>query len=418
MNVRSMSGSTGTQALILAGGRGERLYPLTAFRPKPAIPFGGVFRIVDFTLSNCLNSKLDRVALLTQYRHEVLNDYIRQRWSELWKTGGKDSHQLVCLAPAAGRRYRGTADAVFQNLAVVDSAKPEYVLILSGDHIYEMDYRELLSRHVATNADVTIAAIEYPIADATHFGVLEVNKDFRVTGFEEKPLNPRGLPLQIHMALVSMGVYVFKRDVLIRNLVENCQSAVGYDFGHNIIPALIDSARVYAYDFRDEMKGEPRYWRDIGTIDSYHDASMDLVRPEPLFNPYRENRWHSGPTSFHNGPHVCGGAQVALSVLSPGVRIERDSSVEQSVLMPGVRVGPGARIRRAILEEGVQIPADFQVGWEIEYDRKLYTVSPKGVVVVSEMPKLSEPVLPYSLQEKTIAGFKSDMRRKVRRHAA
>src|SRR5438445_312978 len=221
MNVRSMSGSTGTQALILAGGRGERLYPLTAFRPKPAIPFGGVFRIVDFTLSNCLNSKLDRVALLTQYRHEVLNDYIRQRWSELWKTGGKDSHQLVCLAPAAGRRYRGTADAVFQNL------------------------------------------------------------------------------------------------------VENCQSAVGYDFGHNIIPALIDSARVYAYDFRDEMKGEPRYWRDIGTIDSYHDASMDLVRPEPLFNPYRENRWHSGPTSFHNDPQVWGGAHVALSVLSPGRHLER-----------------------------------------------------------------------------------------------
>lgn len=392
MNVRSMSGSTGTQTLILAGGRGERLYPLTAFRPKPVIPFGGVFRIVDFTLSNCLNSKLDRVALLTQYRHEVLHDYIRQRWSELWKTEGKGSHQLVCLAAATGKRYRGTADAVFQNLAVIHSTKPEYVLILSGDHVYEMDYRELLSRHVATNADVTIAAIEHPIADATHFGVLEVNKDFRLTSFEEKPLNPRGLAVRPHMALISMGVYVFKREVLIRSLIDNCQFATAYDFGHNIIPALIDSARVYAYDFRDEMKGAPRYWRDIGTIDSYHDASMDLVRPEPLFDPHGENRWHSGAASFHNGPQVCHGAHVALSVLSPGVRIEGGSSVEQSVLMPGARVGPGARIRRAILEEGVQIPADFQVGWEIENDRKWYTVSPEGVVVVSETPKLSCPI--------------------------
>jgi glucose-1-phosphate adenylyltransferase len=220
---------------------------------------------------------------------------------------------------------------------VIDSDTPEYVLILSGDHVYEMDYRELLSRHVATNADVTIAAIEHPIADATHFGVLEVNKDFRVTGFEEKPLNPRGLPLQPHMALVSMGVYVFKKDVLIRNLVENCQSAVGYDFGHNIIPALIHSARVYAYNFRDEMK-KVFPDRESVDLDIKHEASMDLVRPEPLFNPYRENRWHSGPRRFQWPPCVwrrsC--STVCVVARSP---YRTDSSVEQSVLMPGVRVG-------------------------------------------------------------------------------
>lgn len=408
MHTMSTTGLQRTQALILAGGQGERLFPLTAARPKPAIPFGGIFRIVDFTLSNCLNSKLAQVALLTQYRHDELHGYIRQGWSELWNTPGHGGRSLICLPPVSGKRYRGTADAVFQNLPVIQWNESENVLILSGDHVYQMDYRELLAQHVETNADVTIATIEHPLKDASHFGVVEVNRDFKVTGFEEKPVKPRSLPLRPERALISMGVYAFKRDVLIRSLIENCDGAFGYDFGHHVIPSLIDRARVYAYDFRDEIKDLPRYWRDIGTIDSYYNASMDLVRPGASFNPCINDGWHSQPAlSLQTAACVCGSARVSQSVLSCGVRIEQDASVEDSVLMPRVRVGRGARIRRAIIEEGVHIPADFRVGWDMEQDRKHHTVSPAGVVVVSETPKMVKPTVMRSVQEKTVVGFKS-----------
>ena len=227
MITTATAGLPRTQALILAGGRGERLFPLTALRPKPAIPFGGVFRIVDFTLSNCLNSKVSRVALLTQYRHDELHSYIRNFWSEVWSARRQGADPLICLPPTSGKRYRGTADAVFQNVSIIESGRGENVLILSGDHVYRMDYRELLARHVETNADVTIATVEHPLKDAAHFGVVEVEEDFRVTGFEEKPAAPLGMPLRPHMALISMGVYVFKRDVLVRSLVEHCDRAFG-----------------------------------------------------------------------------------------------------------------------------------------------------------------------------------------------
>jgi glucose-1-phosphate adenylyltransferase len=399
MNTTSTTGLPRTQALILAGGRGERLSPLTVSRPKPALPFGGIFRIVDFTLLNCLKSKLSQVALLTQYRHDELRGYIRQGWGDRWNVPGNSTQSLICLPPASGKRYRGTADAVFQNLSIIQSNRSEYVLILSGDHVYQMDYRELLAQHLETNADVTIATIEHPLKDAAHFGVVEVDRAFRAIGFQEKPLAPRALPGRRNMALISMGVYAFKTDVLVRSLVENCDRAFGYDFGHHVIPSLIDSARVYAYDFRDEVKDSPRYWRDIGTIDSYYDASMDLVRSEPPFNPYLKDGWHPRPTlSVRTGARVCGGAQVLQSVLSPGVCVDQDSSVEESVLMPGVRVGKGVRLRRAIIEEGVQIPPDFRAGWDAEHDRKHHTVSPSGVVVVSETPKMAKPFLVRSIQ--------------------
>ena len=393
MSITSRACLPGTQAVILAGGRGERLLPLTAGRPKPAIPFGGVFRIVDFTLSNCLNSNVGKVAVLTQYCHEELHTYIRQRWSQFWNTPGRDGQELRCLPPADGKRYRGTADAVFQNLPMILSNRAEYVLILSGDHVYEMDYRELLAQHVETAADVTIAAVEHPLKDAMHFGVVEVNADFRVMGFEEKPRNPSALPLRPDMALVSMGVYVFNRDVLARSLMENCESGFGYDFGHHVIPSLIDTARVYAYDFRDEVKESPRYWRDIGTIDSYYQASLDFVRPDTAADHFR-NGWHSRqelPDEI--ATTVCGSAHVTHSVLSPGVRIEEGAYVEDSVLMPGVWVGRGARLHRVIVEEGVRIPADFHAGWDIERDRGHYSVSPSGVVVISETPRIAKQVM-------------------------
>jgi glucose-1-phosphate adenylyltransferase len=387
MNTASMSSLPGTQAFVLAGGQGERLFPLTVSRPKPAIPFGGVFRIIDFALYNCLNSNLSEVALLTQYRHEELHSYIRQRWAEFWNVPGTNQ-KLLCLPPVSGKRYRGTADAVFQNLSLIDANAAEYVLILSGDHIYEMDYRELLSQHVESGADVTIATLDHPLNKAAQFGVVEVDGNFRVTGFEEKPLNPRPLPMRPQMALISMGVYVFNRDVLVRALRENCDNAFGFDFGHHVIPSLIDSSRVYAFDFRDDAQSTPRYWRDIGTLDSYYDASMDLVPQHTPLNVGRSLTCHAS---------VSGSARVARSVLSAGIRIEEGASVEDCVLMPEACIGRGAQLRRAIIEEGVRIPDGFQVGLDHDYDRKHHTVSRNGVVVVCDSPKIAKtPAVSFS----------------------
>jgi glucose-1-phosphate adenylyltransferase len=345
------------------------------------MPFGGICRIIDFTLSNCLDSGLARVAVLTQYQHDHLQRYVRQRWSGLWNRPGQDS-QLMCLAPTSGKRYRGTADAVFQNLSLLESS-PKYVVILSGDHVYEMDYRELFIRHLETNADVTIATIEHPLKTATQFGVVEVDSNFRVTGFEEKPSDPLPLPLRPDMALISMGLYVFKTDILVQALVENCEGGLGFDFGHHVIPSLISSARVYAYDFRDEVEDSPRYWRDIGTLDSYHEASMDLIR----------GKVRSPGLPLRNRVSIRASARVSHSVLSYGVRVEECASIEESIVMPGATVGRGAQVRRAIIEEGVHIPDDFQVGMDIEHDREHYTVSRNGIVVVSNTSRLTKSVV-------------------------
>ena len=393
-----------TQALILAGGRGKRLFPLTVSRPKPAIPFGGIFRIVDFTLSNCLHSKLQTVALLTQYRHEDLHSYIRDAWSETWKNSRHTTEPIVCLQPCSGKRYRGTADAVFQNLGVLNSNRPDYVLVLSSDQIYHMDYRELLAQHVEMQADLTIAAIEHPLRAASRFGVVEVDRDFRVTGFQEKPLHPRPLPSKPDQALVSMGVYVFKTDVLIESLTENCEQRFGYDFGKHIIPSLIERGRIYAYDFRDCSNDTPRYWRDIGTIDSYYDANMDLVRPNSEFNPYVNdydaaqitfNPLVSGDDDASQNPRVHSNCHVSRTVLSPSVRIEKEAHVQDCVLLPGAHVGAGTAIRRAIVADDVQIPADFRVGYDLHKDRQQFFVTPSGVVVVDHTPRLRNTILSF-----------------------
>ena len=398
MTTISMTGLPRTQAFVLAGGQGERLLPLTISRPKPAISFGAS-RIIDFTLSNCLNSKLARVALLTQYRHDELHRYIRQRWSGFWNEPARSDRHLICLPPTSGKSYRGTADAVFQNLPMIHLNAPEHVIILSGDHVYEMDYRRLLVQHMETNADVTIATVEHPIDEAIHYGVVEVDEDFRVIGFEEKPERPRAMPRQPHMALISMGIYVFRKDVLVQSLIENCDSAFRFDFGHHVIPSLIGGSRVYAYDFRDNVQNSPRYWRDIGTIDSYYAASMDLAHgttPLPAL-------------PSENCASISAKARVSHSVLSAGVRVEEDVCVEDSVVMPGARVGRDARIRRAIIGEGVHIPPDFEVGFDIERDRKHHTVSRRGVVVVSETPSPRKPVVvhfqsdPLSQHVRTVA---------------
>ena len=385
-----------THAFILAGGQGERLQPLTMARPKPAVSFGGMFRIIDFTLSNCLHSGVNRVSVLTQYKHEELHRYVREGWHDLWSGGSPHRSPLTCVPPASGKRYRGTADAVFQNAELLND-DAEFVLVLSGDHIYQMDYRDLLRRHIETSADLTIATVEHPIRDASNFGVVQVDGNFRVTGFEEKPENPRSLPSDSSMALVNMGVYVFTKAALMSALTSICDCGRGIDFGHDVIPVLIHSARTFAYDFRNKTQDRPQYWRDIGTIDAYYQASMDLVRFNPLFDPYLSDSSTSLPTR-HPTTHalrarVHSDSRVAQSVISPSVRIDARAQVNGAILLPGVRVGKGAQLRHAIVEEGVEVPAGFDAGFDLDHDRQHHTVTDSGIVVVSRTPTKTEPVV-------------------------
>lgn len=348
-----------TQAFILAGGQGERLHPLTVSRPKPAVSFGGTFRIIDFTLANCLKSGIGRVSVLTQYKHEELHRHVRQQWRD-----------AVCLPPQPGKRYRGTADAVFCNSELVDDSS-DSVLILAGDHIYQMDYRDLLRQHAETNADVTIATVEHPLDEASHFGVVEVDDHWRVTGFEEKPARPHGMRSNPSMALVSMGVYAFKKSVLLGALRDFCELGIGYDFGRDLIPVLMHFVRTYAYDF-------PHYWRDIGTIDAYYAASMDLARQDARLKSFANA--HAPSARLHAS------CRVTQSVLSPGVHVEEGATVEECVLMPGVHVGKDAHLRRAIVEEGVHIPAGFRAGFDLERDRQHHVVTNAGVLVIDRNP--------------------------------
>jgi glucose-1-phosphate adenylyltransferase len=400
-----------TQAFILAGGQGERLQPLTISRPKPLVSFGGMFRILDFTLSNCLHSGLQDVSILTQYQHEELHRYIRQGWSRFWHSSSPDRSPLVCRPPVSGKRYRGTADAVFRNSEVM-SEKSDFVLILCGDHIYQMDYGDLLRHHMETNADLTIATVKHPLRAASQFGVLEVDQAFRVTGFQEKPRAPHPLPFDSSMALVSMGVYLFRKSVLLRSLRAVCDSGTGYDFGHDVIPGLIDSGGVFAYDFRDRVRETTRYWRDIGTLDAYHAASMDLVESDGPFDPYANDAWPSQPTRHPfatetaEPARVESGAQVIRTVLSPGVQVERGTTVYESILMPGVHIEKGAHLRRAIVEEGLHIPAGFRAGFDLSEDRLHHVVTDNGIVVISRVFARQKPAtLNYSWPSATEMGL-------------
>lgn len=396
--------TSAVQTLIMAGGRGDRLYPLTASRPKPAVPFGGVFRIVDFTLSNCLNSGLRNVSLLTQYKHEELQCYIQQSWSGLWS--GFTEEPLECVPPRGASRYRGTADAVRQNIDELRHPGSDAVLILSGDQVYHMDYRELLSYHASTGADVTIGAVEQSLTVAKHFGVVEVDSGHKVVGFQEKPSIPIPSPFCSSRALVSMGVYVFRREVLRHALREHGGKDPEFDFGYHIIPSLIGSAHIRAYDFRDRVvKDLPGYWRDIGTVDAYHETNMDLVRPDPRFDPFANSKWPSYPSSrFRSSPFVRArlrtNCSVRRSILSPGVHIEDGGKVESSVLMARVCVEKNAQIRNAIIEEGVRIPAGSQVGFDLDHDRKHHFVTEAGVVVVRRNPLRTGPSIAYATPRK------------------
>jgi glucose-1-phosphate adenylyltransferase len=391
--------------IVLAGGAGERLYPLTKDRAKPAVYFGGPYRIIDFALSNCINSGLRRIFIATQYKSLSLNRHIRMGWSIVSEELGEFVEILPPQKRVGEHWYQGTADAVYQNLYSIMREDPRRLIVLSGDHVYKMDYARMLRFHQDHNAAVTLAAIEVPVAEASRFGIVAVDDHDRVIGFEEKPQRPSPIPGSPHLALASMGVYIFDTDVLVRALEADANQATNHDFGKDIIPALIHNAPVYAHRFYDENKKASKYWRDIGTLDAYFEANMDLCQVNPEFNlydpewPLRTYQSQAPPAKFvfaEQGARcgmaldsvispgcIVSGSSIYGSVLCPNVRVHSFCRLEQVIVMPGVRIGRHARIRRAIIDRDVLIPRGAMIGYHAEEDRRRHTVTDSGIVVVT-----------------------------------
>ncbi len=399
-----------TMAIILAGGRGERLGRLTDWRVKPALPFGGKFRIIDFALSNCVNSGIRRIGICTQYKAQSLIRHVQQGWSFL--DGRFD--EFVELLPAQQQItqawYQGTADAVYQNLDIVHRHQPRYVVILAGDHVYKMDYSRMLAEHVARGADMSIACVEVPLVEAGQFGVMQVDRQFRVTGFKEKPATPTPLPGRADAALASMGIYIFGADFLYRQLrldADNPSSA--HDFGHDLIPRLIagGEARVFAHHFANSCvnmhEGHP-YWRDVGTIDAYWAANMELTRVTPDLNLYDDtwpiwthqqqlppakfvfdddDRRGHAVDSLVSGGCIISGATVRRSVLFSAVFAHDHALVEDSVILSGVDIGAGAVLKRVVLDRRCRVPAGMRIGVDTAADRKRFQVTASGITLVT-----------------------------------
>ena len=396
-------------AILLAGGAGERLYPLTKDTAKPAVPFGGAYRIIDFTLSNCINSDVRRVFILTQYKALDLTRHVRDGWNILSPELGEYIEVIPPMKRVHEDWYQGTADAVFQNFQSIELEAPLHTLILSGDQIYKMNYREMLDWHIHHDADVTLATIQTPPEDAPRFGIADIGADFRICGFEEKPRhgNPKRSAFNPDMVSASMGVYVFRTEALLRALHEDSQDPQSHhDFGKDVIPQNLDRLCVVAYDFQDMNAKQVRYWRDVGTLDAYYDANMDLVSVTPEFNLY-DQRWpirtkvtQQPPAKFvfaQEGRRmgiavdsvvsagcIISGGRVLHSVLSPAVRVNSYCEVEYSILMPGVEIGRYSRLRRAIVNTGVKIPDSSEIGFDLDADRaKGHHVTENGIVVVA-----------------------------------
>ncbi len=396
--------------VILAGGKGERLYPLTKDRAKPAVPFGGMYRIIDFTLSNCVNSGLRRIYVLSQYKSLSLNRHIQIGWLPFFSAPlGEFIYSIPAQQRVGDSWYEGTADAVFQNIYTLQKDMPQYTLILSGDHVYQMDYREMIRYHEEKGADLTVGGIIMPVETADQFGVIRANSDMEIIQFQEKPKkNPYTLPDDPTKVFVSMGIYVFNTAALVRNLVEDAKrSSSSHDFGKDVIPKMTKDSKVVVYPFTGMgRKGEEPYWRDIGTLEAYYDANIDLVRVTPQCNLY-DPRWpiHTvfspyppAKMVFAGGADgkriglvldsiVCGGAivsggKVELSIISPNVRVNSYAEVSESYLMDGVVVGRNSKIRRAIVDKDVNIPPNMTIGYDIEEDRKRFDVSSSGIVVI------------------------------------
>jgi glucose-1-phosphate adenylyltransferase len=391
--------------IVLAGGVGERLFPLTKDRAKPAVYFGGPYRIIDFVLSNCLNSGFRRIFIATQYKSLSLNRHIRQGWSIVSEELGEFIEIIPPQKRVGEHWYQGTADAVYQNLYSIARESPRYVVVLAGDHIYKMDYRKMLQAHLDCQANVTLASIEVPIEAGHRFGIVAVDESQRVVGFQEKPSEPTSIPGVPHLTRASMGIYVFNMDLLVRALEDDAADPQSHhDFGKNIIPALLGSGKVFSYEFYDENKKAAKYWRDIGTLDAYYAANMDLCQVNPEFNlydpewPLRTYQPQSPPAKFvfaQDGRKgealdslispgcIVSGSRILGSILCPNVRVHSFCTIDQSILMPGVRVGRHAQIRRAIIDRDALIPRGARIGYNADEDRRRHSVTDDGVVVVT-----------------------------------
>ncbi len=399
----------GTYALVLAGGKGSRLKNLTDWRAKPAVPFGGKFRIVDFVLSNCVNSDVRRIGIATQYKAHSLIRHIQRGWSFL---DGR-FEEFIDVLPASQRLdegwYAGTADAVYQNLDILRANNPTHVLILGGDHIYKMDYGRLIADHVARDADLTVACLEVPVPDATAFGVMGVDDQWRVNQFDEKPEHPAQIPGKPGLALASMGIYVFNASFLYEQLERDTLThSSSHDFGKDVIPYLVPRYRVFAHRFADSCvggaPGDEPYWRDVGTVDAYWEANLDLATIEPELNMYDEdwpiwthqqqlppakfvfddeNRRGFAVDSLVSGGCIISGGRVARSVLFSNVRVNSFANVEDSVLLPSVTVERSVRLRRCVVDKGCKLPEGLTVGYDPVEDRRRFHVTEQGVTLIT-----------------------------------
>jgi glucose-1-phosphate adenylyltransferase len=395
-------------AIVLAGGHGSRLQPLTQERAKPAVPFGGKYRIIDFTLSNCLHSGLRRILVLTQYKSQSLQEHLRDGWSIF----NPELNEYITPVPPQMRTgnnwYSGTADAIYQNLNLLEQSDAKYVLILSGDHIYRMDYAALLEFHAQHDAAVTLACMEVGLDEARGFGVLSIDDDERILSFEEKPAEPQALAGNPNCALASMGIYVFNVEQLLEELRKDHRAdGSSHDFGNDILPNMIEQQPVYAYRFGSHAGrvSQDRYWKDVGTLDAYYDANIALLEPIPPLDLYQRDwsiRSHQLQTppartvpgsdghdgivynSCLSGGTVINGAVVRHSILSARVRLEHASLVEDSILFHNVIVGAGAKLKRCIIDKHIQIPAGETIGYDLERDRQRFTVTDNGVVVIGK----------------------------------
>jgi glucose-1-phosphate adenylyltransferase len=402
-----------TLGVLLAGGAGERLYPLTRDRAKPAVTFGGIYRIIDITLSNCVNSDLRRVFILTQYKALSLNRHIREGWNIVAREMGEFIEILPPMKRVSDNWYMGTADAVYQNIYSIGSEQPKHVLILSGDHIYKMNYGRMLRQHRDSGADVTLATILIQPDETFRFGVVEMDREGRVNGFLEKPRQTElRSPHNPEMVDASMGIYLFNTDVLIPVLLKDAEDPnSSHDFGHDILPKMVDDYRIFAFNFVDENKKEALYWRDVGTLEAYYDANMDMVSVSPVFNLYdsewsiRTHQRQYPPAKFVFGEPgrtgtavdsivsagcIVSGSLVKNSILSPDVRVNSYSEVDASIFFSHVNVGRHCRIRRAILDRDVHVPEGTTIGYDAEADRQRYFVTETGITVVTRDYSLFE----------------------------
>ena len=397
--------TSGTLAVIMAGGRGERLKALTAHRCKPATPFGGKFRIIDFVLSNCVNSGIRQISILTQYKAQSLIAHVQRGWNYLRGEFGEFVEVIPAQQQIGEIWYRGTADAVYQNLEIILSHRPKHVLVLAGDHIYKMDYGPMIAYHVEKGADITVGVVELPASQSRSFGVLTATEWNRVTKFAEKPAEPDTLPGRPDSILASMGIYVFNTRLLERLLTEDAQDETSsHDFGKNIIPKAIGSLQVFAYPFQDVKTRAQSYWRDVGTIDAYYDANLELVHVNPELNIYDEEwpiwtyqeqqppakfvldedgRRGMAINSMVSGGCIISGAVVRESLLFSNVRVEERSVIERAVVLPHVSIGRNCTIRRAVIDEGCEIPDGMQIGHDPALDAQRFYVTEQGVVLVT-----------------------------------